>query len=160
MIRRRDFIKRLIVGIIGAKELVKSEIWTTPTELDLASLADGATCVSKKVDFGAGKMFHMVVDCKFEASPTLGETVDFYLASTPDDELKNTHFLGSLVVDEQDGPTRVAHNLCTFITPYNKYGYLIVDNHSGAELEDWDIGMIELKTKISEGQHYYNPPID
>lgn len=149
MIRRRDFLKRLIVGAIAVEELLESEVWLTP-EIDLAALSDGAGRVSKKVDLGAGKLYHMVVDCEFGSRPDPGERVDFYLAPTPDTDLLHTQYLGSVITEEQDAPLRCARSLCTLIAPPDKHGFLIVDNHSGAELEDWDVGMIELKPTTHE----------
>lgn len=140
----------------------------TPTDvqLSLASVADDAARQSAKFDFGATRaaQFSLMAAMEIAATPVAGQTIEFYLAPSPDataangnpggvsgsdaaytgyssnldNSLKQLLFIGAMVVTAQATGT-VQIGFIGVFSPPERYGSLIVVNRSGASLHSDDV---------------------
>lgn len=129
-------------------------------QIDLTSLVAGAARQSDKFDYGAVRAdkYNIMAAIEWGTAPVAGETVDFYLAPSPDssaavanpggvsgsdsayagysanldDSLKQLIFIGSLVATVQ-ATTTVQIAQIGIIAPPERYATLIVVNSSAAD---------------------------
>jgi len=151
----------------------------TDVQLDLTSLADAAGHESDKFDFGATRAASYSCMAAIESGAsalTTGNTIDFYLAPSPETSTAATDgnpgqidgsdaaapsgvgtlselllqcmFIGSLVVENTASTVQVGY-VGTF-SPPERYGILIVVNNGGATLE----------ANANEHHVVFNPIVD
>ncbi len=106
--------------------------------MTLTNLAAGAVRVGARKDWGAGstpEWYEWRASVNFETAPVVGQTVNFYLATSDGvcadgevgtgdaagdvDHLKNMHFIGSVVVTSvADSHLMTASGICRIATRY------------------------------------------
>lgn len=130
-------------------------------QIDLTSLAAGAARQSEKFDFGAlrASAYNLAAAIELLGAPIAGETVDFYLAFSPNgtpananpggvsgsdsaytgyslnltNSLKQLSYVGSLILTVQNTPTvQIDTNIGVF-SPPERYATLIVVNKTAAD---------------------------
>jgi hypothetical protein len=145
-------------------------------QIDLASLLAGEARESNKFDFGAtrARQYSVMAAIEWATAPVAGETVDFYLAFSPnatpananpggvsgsdgaytgyasnlDDSLEQLMYIGSMVVTVQ-ATTIVQIALIGIFSAIEQYATLVVVNKSAADnLHNDAVEMSVLLTPI------------
>jgi hypothetical protein len=140
----------------------------TPTDVEweFASVIDDAARQSNQVDLGATRApaFSVMAALEFAATPTAGQTVEFYWAPSPDSvaangnpggvsgsdsaytgyssnldaSLKQLDFIGAFIVTAQ-ATTTVQVGIVGVLIPSERYGTLVAVNRSAASIHSDDV---------------------
>lgn len=137
-----------------------NNLGTRTDQIDLTSIGAGAARQSTEFDLGANRapLFAMMAAIEWATAPAAGETVDFYLAFSPDgtaananpggvsgsdsaytgyssnlaDSLKQLTLIGSMIATVQ-ATTTVQIALIGFFSAPLRYATLVVVNNSAAD---------------------------
>ncbi|KKK76674.1 hypothetical protein LCGC14_2861260 [marine sediment metagenome] len=163
----------------GAAKTSLEQAGSTDVQLDTTSLADTAGRESAQVDLGAtrARVYSFIATMEFAATPTTGETVDFYWAPSPDAtatdgnpmsidgadaaapsgigtlaELKAAcDFIGKAIITN-DPTAAVQTAVIGRYSPPERYGILLVVNESAAAFHsdavETHISMVEILQEV------------
>lgn len=153
-----------------------NNLGTRTDQIDLTSVSNAAARQSAKVDFGANRaeLWNLACAMEIAATPTAGNTIDFYLApsnsgtaannnpggisgsdaaytgysSNLSASLKQLMYIGSMVTTAQaTGTVQVCMSVGVFAPP-ERYGTVVVVNNSGAALHSDAVEMSVVLTPI------------
>lgn len=132
-----------------------NNLGTRTKQIDLTSLAAGAARQSDKFDFGAlrASAYNLAAAIEFATDPIADETIDFYLAYSPNGTpananpggvsgsdsqfligyLEQSTFIGAMVLEAQATPTVQKDLNIGVFSPPERYATLIVVNRSAAD---------------------------
>lgn len=149
-------------------------------QLALASVANAAARQSAKIDFGANRapLWNLACSLEIAATPTAGNTIDFYLApsnsgtagtanpggvsgsdaaytgysSNLTDSLKQLLYIGSHICTAQATATVQVNLSVGVFMPPERYGTIVVVNNSGAAMHSDDVEMAVVLTPVEHQQ--------
>ena len=163
----------------GAPQFSLEQAGSTDVQLDSTSVADTAGRESAQVDLGAtrARIYSFIATLEFAATPTTGETVEFYWAPSPDSVAANGNpmnidgvdaaapsgigtlaelqaacdFIGPAVISN-DATASVQTVVIGRYSPPERYGILLVVNESGAAFHsdavETHISMVEILPEV------------
>ena len=139
----------------------------------METIADGAGRVSIQVDWGAApraNIYDWSAEALMQATPTQGTTIDFYIATAPEDDatqvdgdlgvadaalgdidqLRNLQYIGALVIEEADTTKMVgAGSFSTNVRFFSIVGM----NNTGATINATDSNFVfKLSGRALQGQ--------